>query len=134
MRLVVLLCGLFLLMPTAFAEEDKEESSEEAPEVIYLPLTPQFTVNLLGDKHYLRASIQLQLANEETKEAIVANDPAIRHALIVLLSNNNVEDISNSNGKMDLQDRAVKTLNDTLKKYAKKTGVDAVFFTEFVSQ
>ena len=133
MRLVVLLCGLFLLTPMAFAEEG-EETEEAAPEVIYMPLTPQFTVNLLGDKHYLRTTIQLQLADDETKEAIEANGPAIRHALIVLLSDNYVENISTGTGKMELQDKAVETLNKTLKKYAKKSGVDAVFFTEFVSQ
>jgi len=133
MRLVVLLCGLFFLTPFALAEE-VEVADEELPEVIYMPLTPQFTVNLLGDNHYLRTTIQLELANNETKDSIEANDPAIRHKLIVLLSNNQVEDISSSSGKMELQDRAVKALNKTLKKYTKKEGVDAVFFTEFVSQ
>ncbi len=129
MRLVFLIFVLALLPPIAFAEE-----SEEMPDTIYLALTPQFTVNLLGNKQYLRASIQLQLTDEATKTAIQENNPAIRHALIVLLSNNNVEDISNTSGKLDLQRRAVEVLNNTLKKHANKSGVDAVFFTEFVSQ
>jgi len=132
MRLVLLLCGFILFTPTAFAEEEAEAAP--APEVIYLALTPQFTVNLLGDKHYLRTSIQLQLASDETKDAIEANAPAVRHTLITLLSNNKIEDISSISGKMELQDKAVKALNEALKKYAKKEGVDAVFFTEFVSQ
>jgi len=130
MRLVVLLCSFILFTSTAFAEEE----AEAAPEIIYLALTPQFTVNLLGDKHYLRTSIQLQLASDEIKDAVKANDPAIRHALISLLSNNTIEDISSTSGKMELQDKAVVTLNETLKKYAKKEGINAVFFTEFVSQ
>ena len=81
MRSVILLLSLLLLSPTAFAED-----SEEAPEIIYMALTPQFTVNLLGNKHYLRASIQLQVTDNDTKSAIQKNDPAIRHTLIVLLS------------------------------------------------
>ena len=129
MRLVILIFVLALLPPITFAEEN-----EEMPDTIYWALTPQFTVNLLGNKHYLRASIQLQLTDEATKTAIQENDPAIRHALIVLLSNNNVEDISNTSGKLDLQSRAVETLNNTLKKHANNSGVEAVFFTEFVSQ
>jgi len=133
MRLVVLLCGLFFLTPFALAEE-AEVADEERPEVIYMPLTPQFTVNLLGDNHYLRTTIQLELANNETKDSIEANNPAIRHALIVLLSNNYVENISSGTGKVDLQNKAVEVLNKTLKKYAKKEGIEAVFFTEFVSQ
>ena len=133
MRLVALLCGLFLLTPLAYAEET-DIAAEEPPEAIYMPLSPQFTVNLLGDKHYLRTTIQLELANNETKDSIEANNPAIRHALIVLLSNNYVENISSGTGKMDLQNRAVEVLNKTLKKYAKKEGIEAVFFTEFVSQ
>ncbi len=66
--------------------------------------------------------------------AFTENDPAIRHSLIVLLSNNHIEDIASISGKMELQDKTVKALNETSKKYIKKEGVDAVFFTEFVSQ
>ena len=129
MRFVILLLGLFLFCPTTFAEE-----GEEAPEIIYMALTPQFTVNLLGHKHYLRASIQLQVSDSDTKSAIQANDPAIRHTLIVLLSNNLIENISSSTGKLELQDKAVIELNKTLKKYSNSNGVEKVFFTEFVAQ
>tara|TARA_R110002074_G_scaffold366065_2_gene539899 strand:- start:29924 stop:30319 length:396 start_codon:yes stop_codon:yes gene_type:complete len=131
MRLVLIFCGFFLLTSAVFAE-DAEETA--APEAIYLPLSPQFTVNLLGDKHYLRTSIQLQLANSEVKEAIQENDPAIRHALIVLLSDNNVDEISTSDGLNTLRKRATEVINNTLKKYAKTEGVTDVFFTDFVSQ
>ena len=131
MRLVLLFCSFFLLTPAVFAEDGEETT---APEVIYLPLSPQFTVNLLGDKHYLRTSIQLQLANNEAKEAVQANDPAIRHALIILLSDNDVDEISTSDGLNTLRKRATETLNNTLKKYAKIEGVTDVFFTDFVSQ
>jgi|TARA_R110002096_G_scaffold269820_12_gene463730 flagellar protein FliL len=131
MRLVLLFCGLLLLTPTAYAEDDEETV---VPEVIYHALNPQFTVNLLGNKHYLRTTIQLQLADQKTKNAIEANDPAIRHALIVVLSNNQVDDISNADGLNALRLKAVDSLNKTLKKHAKIEGVTDVFFTDFVSQ
>lgn len=133
MRSLILLLSFFLISSVAFAEDDEAEA-ETVPEVIYMPLTPQFTVNLLGEKHYLRASIQLQLTDDATKDAIRTNDPAIRHALIVLLSNNHIENIASSTGKIDLQERAVIALNKTLKKYTKTEGVERVFFTEFVAQ
>jgi len=131
MRLVILLCGLLLFTSTVFAEEGEEEAPLD---IIYMPLTPQFTVNLLGNKHYLRTSIELQLANADIKDAITENDPAIRHALIVLLSNNYIEDISTIAGRMELQDKAADVLNKTLKQYAKKEGISKVLFTDFVSQ
>ena len=131
MRLVLLFCGLLILTPTAYAEDDEETV---VPEVIYHALNPQFTVNLLGNKHYLRTTIQLQLADQKTKNAIEANDPAIRHALIVVLSNNQVDDISNADGLNALRLKAVDSLNKTLKKHAKIEGVTDVFFTDFVSQ
>ena len=133
MRSVILLLCFLLLSPLAFAVENEDEEAD-TPEIIYMPLTPQFTVNLLGNKHYLRASIQLQLADDTTKEAIQNNDPLIRHTLIVLLSNNRIENISSSTGKLELQDKAVLALNKTLKKYTKTSGVEQVFFTEFVAQ
>lgn len=132
MRLIILLCGFLLFTSTVFAEEG--ETEEAAPQVIYMPLSPEFTVNLLGNKHYLRASIELQLANADMKDVITANDPVIRHALILLLSNNHVDDISSIQGRMALQDKATEVLNKTLKKYAKKEGVSKVLFTNFVSQ
>ncbi len=88
----------------------------------------------MGNKHYLRTSIELQLANADTKKAITANNPAIRHALIVLLSNNYIGNISSIEGRMELQDKATEVLNETLKEYAKTDGVDKVLFTNFVSQ
>jgi len=132
MRSVILLLSFFLLSSVAFAEEGEDEAA--APEIIYMALTPQFTVNLLGNKHYLRASIQLQVADNATKEAIQTNDPAIRHTLIVLLSNNLIENISSSTGKLELQERATTAINKTLKKYSQLSGVERVFFTEFVAQ
>jgi len=132
MRSVILLLSFLLLSSAAFAEESDNEAA--APEIIYMPLTPQFTVNLLGNKHYLRASIQLQVNDDATKEAIQKNDPAIRHTLIVLLSNNLIENISSSTGKLELQERATTAINKTLKKYSQLSGVERVFFTEFVAQ
>ncbi len=134
MRLVVLLCNFLLFTSTVLAEDGDETEAATAPEIIYLPLNPQFTVNLLGNKHYLRTSIELQLANADIKEAITANNPAIRHALIVLLSNNYIGNISSIEGRMELQDKATEVLNETLKEYAKTDGVDKVLFTNFVSQ
>ncbi|MEW5008896.1 MAG: flagellar basal body-associated FliL family protein [Cycloclasticus sp.] len=131
MRSVILLLSLLLLSPTAFSEDSEEEA---APEIIYMALTPQFTVNLLGNKHYLRASIQLQVTDNDTKSAIQKNDPAIRHTLIVLLSNNLIENVSSTTGKLELQDKAVIELNKTLEKYTNSSGVEKVFFTEFVAQ
>ena len=63
-----------------------------------------------------------------------ANDPAIRHALIVLLSDNHVDEISTSDDLNTLRKRATEILNNTLKKYAKIEGVTDVLFTDFVSQ
>ncbi|PCI22948.1 MAG: flagellar biosynthesis protein FliL [Piscirickettsiaceae bacterium] len=132
MRQVIFIFCLLLTFNTAYAEEETEQA--EAPEVIYLGLQPQFTVNLLGNKHYLRTTIQLQLNSEETEDVIKENDPAIRHALIVLLSNNKVDAISTLAGKEKLRKDAVIKLNETLKIYTNKEGVIDVFFTEFVSQ
>ena len=130
MRFIILLCCLFVFTPVH--SEDEEEST--VPDVIYYKLNPQFTVNLQGEKHYLRTTIQLQLKNEEVKAAIEEHDVALRHTLILLLSDNDAEDIGTIQGREQLRLAAVKELNKALKKYAKKTGIVNVFFTEFVSQ
>lgn len=130
MRFIILLFGFFLVAGSAYAEE----AAEAQPDAIYLELKPQFVVNLLGDKHYLRASVQLQLADEATKDAIEYNEAAIRHTLIVLLSNNNFNDITNNEGLSDLRLRGIEALNKTLKKQAGHGKVVELFFSEFISQ
>lgn len=131
MRFIILLCALFIFTPLSYAEEKEEEA---APEVIYHKLNQQFTVNLRGDKHYLRATVQLQLANNDVKDAVKEHDAAIRHTLIVLLSDNDADEIATILGREALRKSAIEELNKTLKKYAKEEGVKDVFFTEFVSQ
>jgi len=130
MRFIILLFGFFLVAGSAYAEE----VTEAQPDAIYLELKPQFVVNLLGAKHYLRASVQLQLADEATKDAIEYNEAAIRHTLIVLLSNNNFNDINNNEGLADLRLRGIEALNETLKKQAGHGKVVELFFSEFISQ
>ena len=130
MRFIILLCSLFVFTPVYSADE--EESA--APEVVYHKLDPQFTVNLQGNKHYLRATIQLQLKNKEVKDAIETHDAAIRHSLLLLLSDNDAKDIGTIQGREKLRLAAIDELNKTLKQYAKKTGVVNVLFTEFMSQ
>ncbi len=130
MRFIILLFGFFLVTCPAYAEE----ATEAQADAIYLELKPQFVVNLLGDKHYLRASVQLQLADKATKEALEYNAAAIRHTLIVLLSNNQFNDITNSEGLADLRLRGIEAINETLKKQAGHGKVVELFFSEFISQ
>ena len=129
MRFIILLCSLFLFTSVHAADEETV-----APTVIYYKINPQFTVNLQGDKHYLRTTIQLQLDNEEVKAALNEHNAAVRHSLILLLSDNKAEEIATIDGRETLRLAAIEQLNKTLERYAQVTGITNVFFTEFVSQ
>jgi len=131
MRSVILLLSLLLLSPTAFSEDSEEEA---APEIIYMALTPNLPLTCSAINIIYAPPIQLQVTDNDTKSAIQKNDPAIRHTLIVLLSNNLIENVSSTTGKLELQDKAVIELNKTLEKYTNSSGVEKVFFTEFVAQ
>lgn len=135
MRFIILLSSL-LFFTTVSIAEDEEVAPEvtDAPEVIYHKLEPQFIVNLQGEKHYLRTAIQLQLKSDDTKAALKEHNVPIRHALILLLSDNEAADLTYIQGREVLRLAAIEELNNTLKKYAGIEGIENVFFTEFVSQ
>jgi len=127
MRFIILLCSLFVFTSVYAADEENTP-----PVAIYYKLNPQFVVNLQGNKHYLRTTIELQLENKDLKSVVEEHDAVLRHTLIFLLSENHAEDMRKIQGREELRLTAIKELNKALKKYAKKTGIVNVFFTTFV--
>jgi len=129
---IALICALLSLAHPVFAAD--EEQAKPAP-VIYLPLKPKFTVNLQGKRHYLRAEVQLKLDNDATKSTVQLHNAAIRHALVLVLSDKDVKQITSMSGRESLRAEALAAVQEALKTYAgKNKGIEDLFFTDFVAQ
>jgi flagellar FliL protein len=102
-----------------------------AVELVSVPLQP-FVVNLSGDngRRYLRVVIQLQVKGSKGKDDIERNIGKIRDRLLFLLSGKTFEDISAVQGKYQLQQEIVQSINEALGTIV----VDKAYFTEFIVQ
>lgn len=91
-------------------------------------------VNLEGKRHYLRADIQLMVADGHTAEAIKANMPAVQHALIMLFSGRNPELVATVDEREKLRKNAKAEIAKLLAQYHADKGFEDVFFTDFLVQ
>ena len=115
------------------AAETSEPPSEPAN---YLPLDPALVVNFQhnGEGRFLQTSIQLMTRDSEVFEAARTHSPAIRSALIMLLGNVKLDEISSSEGKQNLQEQARAEADEVLAELAGVKGIDALYLTSFVIQ
>lgn len=123
----ILTAALLILSASAQAEEAKEGGSSPYAKLETL------TVNLEGLTQYLQVNITLKVAKPEISEAIKGWNPAIRHELILLLSNQKGEELATQAGKKKVM-AAIKAAINKILKLDDKTGVTDVLFETFVIQ
>ncbi len=103
---------------------------------LYLSLDPAFVVNVNDGLRVRHMQVKLQ---EKLKQANFANyieehDPAIRHAMVMLLSGQETTKLKTAAGKQELMDEALAAIQQVLEENIGNTGVDAVYFTDLIIQ
>jgi flagellar FliL protein len=117
------------------SEDESEEASKEAQQQITIgPTFPldTFIVNLAdqGGNRFLRATMNLELANEDLMEEMEKRLPQIRDIILMLLPTRTYQDIRSAEGKTALRSEILAKLNGLLKREA----ITNIYFTEFVIQ
>jgi len=109
----------------------KGKAREAGKTAVMVNLKP-FVVNLAdeGGRRYLKASIDLEVGSKGVASEIDKNLPAIRNAIIMILSSKSFADIFDRAGKDRLREEIKYALNSKLT----KGEVRQVYFTEFVVQ
>ncbi len=133
MRYIAILLAFLTLSFGGFSYAEDEENKEEKPNIEYIPLTPDLTVNLLGKRHYLRTSVQL-LAEGDNAEIVKRHIPAIRHTLIIELSNLEHEKLLNIKKREKIRKKAVKTIQEVITELEGNGAIKDLFFTTFIVQ
>ena len=116
--------------------EDTQTAKVEIklPEKVERPSVPleEFIVNLADAEkaRYLKAKVELEVANEEVKAACEGNLPAIRNSLVELLSSKTYSQINDIKGKTRLRQEIIVRLNEILG----TNGITQVYFTDFIVQ
>ncbi len=108
----------------------KEEKVEEGPLIIPVDT---IVVNLSGSnaRRYLKAKVNLEAKDAETKKKIEAKAIPIKDRLISILSSKTLEDIDGLEGQESLRGEIKKNIDAILKM---ENGVLQVYFSEFVVQ
>jgi len=82
----------------------------------YVELKPDFVVNLSNDDQitFVQVSTQVRVDTSKAASALKTHDPAIRHALVMLLSSKSVKEMSSRDGKQKLREDAVQAIRNVL--------------------
>ncbi|HKY93226.1 MAG TPA: flagellar basal body-associated FliL family protein [Nevskiaceae bacterium] len=117
--------------------EHGEEKEAEVPKAAnYVPFDPAFVVNL-GDpveSRFLQVQLEAMTRDPLASEAIKAQAPRIRSALLMLFGAQKPADLTTREGKEKLQADVLAEMQKVMQEETGKPSVDAVYFTSFVMQ
>ncbi len=129
----------FLLKPAPVEEEDIDpglavpvpvitQSNEIGPMVEI----SEFIVNIISeeDRHYVKASLTIELNKEEALEEANKRMPQIRDSILLLVGNKTYEELHDLQGKKQLKAELISKINSFLQ----NGQVKAIYFTDFVVQ
>lgn len=101
----------------------------------YYALDKEFTSNLQNSIHMIQVGIAVSTPYDMTViENLKTNEIAVRSAILMALADTSEEQVFTHPGKVQLQRRIAKAINDTLKEKEGFGGVGNVYFTNFVVQ
>ena len=117
-------------------DEHGEAKKKPAGAAEYSAIDPTFVVNTADEdtQHYLQTDVQVMSHDPAVADQIKTHMPRIRNNLILLFSAQRCADVRDRAGREKLQAAALKEVQDVLKAETGKPGVEALYFTSFVTQ
>ncbi len=129
--LIVMVALVAAPAPVPAASDDAEEPAEAG----YLKLHPDFIVNLrsAGKPRILLATIQVMSRNAATLEGASHHLPALRHQMLLLLTEQAYPEIREADAQRALQGVALDALNGVLaSEMGASHALEGVYFTNFI--
>ncbi len=119
---------------------DKKAEAEHAEEAVvhepvYIDIKPEFVINFsdrAGRSKYLKCELSVVTKEPEIEKAVEKHMPAIRNALVLLLSRQVFEDLQPNEGKEKLRADALAAVQGVLQAQSGKPGIEDLFFSNFV--
>ena len=131
MRLTIFAILIILVSATpVFAEDEVGDT----PTISYYEIKPSLVANLASGGKYIRTDIQLMTTDESYKEHLDLHGPAIRHTLLLLLSEQDGRTIKTSGGKEALRKEAMSAVTQVMQDLSGEDGLQELFFTTFFVQ
>jgi flagellar FliL protein len=132
MRLIslLILTSSLLYSGLAFAEEEETEKKK----AVYFSLTPSLIANVHGKARYAKCDIQLLVEDEESLAGVQMHATAIRHELLLLMSDQKGSDLQDQKGKERFRQTALSAVGSVVKAQTGKNSIKDLFFTSFFVQ
>lgn len=115
---------------------DGAHAKPAAAPALYHPMEPVFVVNLAdpdGSK-YLQVEVQLMTRDPDALAQLAQHAPRIRNRLLLLYGQQHSAGLRTRADKERLQKESLAEVQAILKSETGKPGVEAVYFTSFVTQ
>jgi flagellar FliL protein len=132
--------SIFLMLAILLPSQNLYAAGGEAKSVNeYLPITPAFVTNFggAGKMRYLRIEVSLRINDVQNNGPIVEKHlPLVRHAMIMLMSQQIEEDLMTMEGKEILRQAAIEEVRKIYAEQAKelKDPIKDVLFSSFIIQ
>jgi flagellar FliL protein len=121
---------------SAHDEHGGDGKKKAAGATEYIAIDPTFVVNTADEdtQHYLQTDVQVMSHDVAVADQIKMHMPRIRNNLLLLFSAQRCADVRDRAGREKLQAAALKEVQDVLQAETGKPGVEALYFTSFVTQ
>ncbi len=131
------LASLGFASPWAIAE-DSEAEDVQGEDTRYVELKPTFVTNF-GPTNtprlmYIKTDVALRVAGADGEEAAERHFPALRNALVLLLSRQSEAAVSTGESRESIRQSAIEELNEILASEEGKPYVRDLLFTNFIVQ
>lgn len=114
----------------------QEEATEEADGVRYIDLNPALVTNYggPGPLKYIKAEVSLRVDTQDAYRLVRYHMPSLRHALILVLSQQTEETVSTMEGKEQIRMQALSKLQSVMKVEERSALIEDVLFSSFFVQ
>ena len=120
----------FINMTHSVAADNNEGSGK----VQYLQITPSIVTNFRADRlRYVKVDVALKVhASEDDYATVEGHIPRIKHQLILMLSRQELDTLTSTEGRTALKEQALSEISDMLNEEGMNAQIDEVLFTGFL--
>ncbi len=131
----LILCATILLLGLAQAQAADEEAAAPKSSA-YVSLGEPMVLNLSGGKRltFLQISADVLLSDADAESTIKTHVPAIRHSLIMLLSEQKAGDIKSPTKREEIRQQATARVKGLMAELADSQDVSDVLFSSILVQ
>lgn len=118
------------------AQDTQTEVGKAPPPAHYLALKPEFTVNFANDNKasFLQVEITLMARESDALDTVQTHMPLIQNNILNILSSKTYDELITREGKQQLADEILHSVQQVVEEQLHKPGIEAVYFTSFVMQ